>query len=350
MKKKRYKLVFLFGLAAFFSMFFLSGCASDTVTRSGFALDTVVTVTLYGTKDDTLLDQPFSIINNYSSKFNAFSDDSEVSKINQNAGKKAVKVSDATFELIQSSLTYCKETGGLFDITIGPLVELWNINEPETKEPPSASQIDAAKAKVDYMKIVLDEKNKTVYLSESGMKINLGAVAKGYIADKVKDELEKEGVEHAVINLGGNVLLVGGKTNYKSFSIDVNDPLDADNSTIGTLFLKDMSAVTSGDYERYFTDSKGNRYHHILNPKTGEPADSGLHQVTVIGPDSFECDALSTSLFIMGAEKGKNYIQQKDGYSAIFVTTDNKILIPESLKDSFKYNKNNENHYSIEYY
>ena len=328
----------------------ISGCASDTTTRSDFALDTVVSITLYGTKDESLLSKPFALIKEYDTKLDAFSDDSEIGKINQSAGINAVQVSEDTYELIKNSLAYSEETEGLFDISIGPLVSLWNIGEPEQKEAPEKDVIDSAKMNVDYKKVILNDSDHSVYLEDENMSLNLGAVAKGYISGKVKECLKQEGVDHAVINLGGNVVLLGGKTRFENFSVGVEDPADPDNNTIGTLSLSDNAIVTSGDYQRYFTDSQGKKYHHILDPKTGYPSDTDLHQVTVIAEDAFKCDALSTSLFLMGSQKAEEYLQKHNEVQAIFVTKDQKVLVSNGLKEEFNVNEKNKNTYTISYF
>lgn len=347
---KLYRSLLLAVIFVFIALGF-TGCASDTVTRSDFALDTVVTVTIYGTKDNSLLTEPFNVIKDYDSKLDAFSSDSEIGKINAAAGVSAVTVSHDTVEIIKDSLAYSKETDGAFDITVGPLVTMWNIGEPVVKDPPSADAVAAAQAQVDYTKVQVDETNNTVYLTEPGMALNLGAVAKGYISEKVKECLVKEGVTHAIVNLGGNVVLVGGKTGSEDFSVGVEDPADPDKSMVGNLTLKDKAVVTSGDYQRYFTDSSGKRYCHILNARTGYPADNDLHQVTVVADDPFKSDALSTSLFLMGSEKAQAYVKAHSDIMVILVTTDNRVLVSNGLKDVFSFNSSASNGaYKLSYY
>lgn len=327
-----------------------TGCnnTSQTTTRSDFALDTVVTITLYGTDDASLLDAPFQKIYELADKLDAFSDTSEVTAINNAAGVEPVAVSDETFEVIQKGIEYGYKTDGAFDITIGPLTELWHIGSASDGKVPEQAAVDAAKALVDYQKVTLDSTAKTVYLQESGMKLNLGAIAKGYIGDAVKAILLDEGVQNAVINLGGNVVLIGGRTHSQPFSVGVQDPESEDGVNLGVIETTDQSIVTSGDYERYMTASDGTRYHHILDPKTGYPADSGLHQTTVLCDSSTDADAMSTSFFIMGYDQVKEKLSDFGNPGVLFVTTDNHIEQLGNIREVFTLNTEMEKNYTFE--
>lgn len=321
----------------------LTGCASEKVaTRSDFVLDTVVTITLYGTDNSDLLTAPFEKIRELNDKFDAFSENSEIAQINAAAGKEKVTVSQETFDLIALGIEYGEKTQGALDITIGPLVTLWNIGEKRTGTVPSAEDIESARQKVDYRKVQLDKENRTVYLEEEGMALNLGAVAKGYIGDRVKEMLTEEGVTSAIINLGGNVVLLGGHTKRQPFQVGIENPLDTSSENIGVLSVRDCSIVTSGDYERYFTDASGKRYHHIIDPATGYPADTGLHQVTVIDDQSARADALSTACFVLGKDRAEALLKDL-GVDAVFVTTDNQIIVTEGAADKFTFNSTAEN-------
>lgn len=317
-------------------LFLITGCGpSKTVTRTDFALDTVVTITVYNEDDESVLEEPFNLIRRLNEKLDAFSESSEVSAINQKAGIEGVKVSEDTFKLIKQGLIYGEKTDGKFDITIGPLVDLWNIKEPEKGIVPNKESIETARAKVDYRKVLLNDTEQTIFLKEPGMKINLGAIAKGYIGDRVKTQMEEAGIEHAVINLGGNVVLIGGKDKRTAFNVGVENPENTSGDPIGMLTISDKSIVTSGDYQRYFVGENGKRYHHIIDPKTGYPAESGLHQVTIVTDSSTDADALSTSLFLMGMDKSKDYLHGIKGVEAIFVTTDNQVFVTKGLDKTF---------------
>lgn len=339
MNMKKYRKIIGLMAAVCAAIFCLTACASDTVTQTEFSLDTVNTLTFYGTKDDKLLDKPIKRLRVRNKQVDAYDSDSEVSQINQNAGIKPVKVSAFTYNIIKESLRFSKASGGLFDITSGPLIDLWQIDNPKTKTVPSQVAIDAAKVKIDYRKIVLNEKNRTVYLKNKGMKLNLGAIAKGAIGGDLKKVCKDENVAHGLLNLGGSVVLIGGKTNRDAFSIGVNDPLHPEESSVGTLSLKDTTVETSGDYQRYFKDASGKKYHHILDPKTGYPADTDLHQVTVIAKNPTDCDALSTMFFLLGSDKSKTYLKNHKNIAAIFVTKDHRVMVSKSLQKQFQFNK-----------
>ena len=344
MKRRLIIVILLIGL-----VFVLTGCYHDVSTRTDFVMDTVATITVYGTKDQTPIDSSLNIVRSCDSKWNAFDAESEISKINANAGKSSVIVSDDTYNLIKAALQYCESTDGALDITIGPVVNLWKIEEPETKEPPNADSIQVAKDKEDYHNVRLNDEEHSVFLTKPGMAINLGAVAKGAAADQVKANLENGKITRAVINLGGNVILIGKKNFVEDFRVQVEDPFNPDEKSIGTLSLKDKSIVTSGDYRRFFTDSTGKRYHHIFDSRTGCPADNDLHQVTIIGEKSFDCDALSTALFVMGSEKAKKYAMSHH-VSAILVTKNREIFVSTDLKNCFETSPAEMNGYHILYF
>ena len=340
-KKQKWKVTGI-GVVVLLLLVILSGCEQGkTVSRSDFLLDTFVSITLYGESDESLLDKPFERIAVLNSSLTAFEAGSDLGLIKENAGIKPVAVSEDTYKIIEKSLAYSQNSGGYFDVTIGPLVDLWGIHSPETKEAPALEAINAAKIKTDYTKIVLNPTDQSVYLTEAGMAVNLGAIAKGYIADEVMAVLKEEGVEHAIVNLGGNVLVMGGKADNGDFGVGVEDPRNPGNGYLGVLSLKDGSVVTSGDYQRYFTDSAGKRYHHILNPFSGYPADSGLIQVTVVTADSVDADSLSTTLFLLGLDEGLKKVEALPDVEAIFITDENKIVVTDGLKDAFVFDQEN---------
>lgn len=320
----------------------LSACGkSDTVTRSDFLLDTFVSITLYGESDEALLDKPFEKIEALNLELSSTDAGSDVLLINANAGIQPVKVSEATYRIIEKGIYYSEISGGYFDATAGPLIDLWGIHEPEIKDPPSPERIAEAQKKIDYTKIVLNPSEQTVYLTDPGMVINLGSVSKGCIADAVMAVIKEEGVKHAIVNLGGNILVMGGKANGTDFGVGVEDPNNPGNGYIGVVSIKDGSVVTSGDYERYFTDSAGKRYHHILDPFTGYPSESGLTQVTVVTDASIDGDGLTTTLFLLGLDKGLALVEKLDGVEAIFITKDNRVIATKGLKDIFKFDETN---------
>ncbi|MDO4288041.1 MAG: FAD:protein FMN transferase [Eubacterium sp.] len=327
----------ILGLAAL-CLLWLTGCSrGETVTRTDFALDTVVTITLYDQEDSTALNEAFEELRRLDGMLSAYDEGSEISAVNRAAGQTPVAVSAETLAVVQQGLAYGEKTGGAFDITIGPLADLWNIGENTTV--PEAPAIEAARALVDYRQVTVDAENSTIYLKTPGMKLNLGAVAKGYIGQKLKDFLVERGVQHGIINLGGNVVLIGDKTDGQPFNVGVEDPDDTQ-STVGVLGLSDCAAVTSGDYQRYFIGEDGRRYHHILDPRTGYPAASGLRQVTIVAQDSTEADILSTACFILGLEEGQRLLESTSASEAVFVTTEHEIYDTREA-GAFRFNQEN---------
>ncbi|KNZ41066.1 thiamine biosynthesis protein [Acetobacterium bakii] len=323
-------------------MMIFAGCdQGKTVTESDFLLDTFVSITLYGESDSTLLEKPFDKIRELNSSLTAFASGSELDLIKQNAGVQPVAVSEDTFQIIEKSIKYSKISSGYFDVTTGPLIDLWSINAPEVKEAPPLESILNVREKIDYTKIVLNSSDNTVYLTDPGMSINLGAIAKGYIADVVMESLREEGIKHALVNLGGNVLVMGGKADSSAYGVGVEDPRNPGDGYLGVISLEDGSIVTSGDYQRYFTDAAGRRYHHILDPFTGYPSESGLIQVTVVAESSVDADCLSTTLFLLGLDKGLDLVEKTPGVDAIFITSDNQMIVTKGLKDSFVFDKAN---------
>ncbi|QSX08964.1 FAD:protein FMN transferase [Alkalibacter rhizosphaerae] len=331
----------------------LTGCGNnnvESISDNEFLLDTVVSIRLYDVPEEKseLIDRSFDLIEELENQLSVHKDGSDLYNIKINAGIKPVSVSEHTIKVIQRSMDYAKITEGKFDITAGPLIDLWNI-QPPTGHVPTQGELEAALTKIDYRKLVIDEDKQTVFLKEEGMIANLGAIAKGYIADVVKEFLLEEGIEHAIINLGGNVLLVGGRVDGTDFRIGVQDPDATRNTYLGVIKTSDASLVSSGDYERYF-EQDGIRYHHILDPDTGYPSDTEIRQVSIVSPLSVDGDALSTTLFLLGLDQGLALIESMEGVDAVFVTHDHKVVVTEGLKDHFEFNDDEYSEiYDLEY-
>lgn len=302
----------------------LSGCSfakKEPLTKTGFYFDTVITITLYDTDDASLLDTCFSKCAKFEQLVSRTLADSEISKLNQANGKPVV-VSEITLELIKKGIEYGNLTNGAFDITIAPLSILWDIkNNPGTV--PSQESIENALAHVNYENIVID--GNSVYLKDKEAAIDLGGIAKGYMADTLKEYLISEGVTSALINLGGNVLTIGSKPDGTAFQIGIQKPFDEGNQAITSVSATDTSVVTSGSYERYFkTDNK--LYHHIIDTETGYPCDSGLLSVTILSNSSVDGDVLSTACFTLGVQKGTRLIEQLEGVKALFINENYEII------------------------
>ncbi len=301
-----------------------------------FFLNSILTLDIYDTGLDNakinqeVEDRVRELENKMSTKIAT----SEVSKINDNAGIDKVKVSDDTFTVIKEALKYGKISKGKFDITVGNLVDLWGIGT-ENEKVPSKEEIQKALATVDYNKVEIDDNNKTVFLKDKGMKIDLGAIAKGYVADDIVKILEKDGVKSAIINLGGNVYVYGNKGG-KNFKIGIRNPLSPDpNDYLGIYQSQNESVVTSGVYERFF-EKDGKRYHHILSTSDGYPIDNNLISTSIITKSSMDADALSTTTFALGLEEGLKLIENTKNTEAMFITADKKIYMTSGLKEKFE--------------
>ena len=302
----------------------LCGCSVTTkepLSKTGFHFDTVITITLYDSKNEELLNTCFDYCKDLENLVSRTIPTSDISRINKSAGSSVI-VSDTTIELLKKGIEFGELTDGAFDITIAPLMELWDIkNNPGNV--PSESDITEALSHVNYKNIVIE--GNTVTLTDPKAAIDLGGIAKGYMADQLKEYLLSEGVTSAIINLGGNVLTIGEKPDGTSFNIGIQKPFDKQNATITSVQVKDSSVVTSGSYERYFKVDN-TIYHHILNTETGYPCENGLLSVTILSKESIDGDALSTACFTLGLEEGQKLIESLEDIDAIFVTDDYEII------------------------
>lgn len=295
---------------------------SESLSVTGMYFDTVVTVEAWGTDMDTL-DQCMEMCRSYEQLLSAHIETSEISAVNHAKGQ-PVTVSEETAELIELGYQYGVLSGGLFDITIAPASSLWDFHDGDNAHIPDAEELSEAVSHIDYRCIRVD--GCTVTLADPEAAIDLGGIAKGYIADQIKKYLEDEGVEHALINLGGNMLAVGGRYDGTDFQIGIQKPFAETGTVLASVAISGKSVVSSGNYERYF-EQDGEIYHHILDPATGYPADTGLNQVTIISDSSAQGDALSTTCFLLGLDKGMELIQSLDGVEAVFVTSDMKVHV-----------------------
>ena len=247
----------------------------------------------------------------------------------RSGGQTEFELSDDTASLIATGLKYCKISGGAFDITLEPLSSLWDFTSGSPQVPDGAD-IAAAAARVDYRNLRLDG-NHLTFLSPDTT-IDLGSIAKGYIADRLKDYLVEKHVESAIINLGGNVLCVGGLPDGTDFHIGLQKPFAGRTETFANVAVNGMSVVSSGVYERHF-ELDGVNYHHLLDPKTGYPYQNGLVSVTILSPRSVDGDALSTTCFSLGLEDGMALLDSIGDVCGIFVTEDGEIYYSEGAEE-----------------
>lgn len=306
---------------------------SEPVSVQGFKLNTVVQITLYDSDDKQLAEEALALCDKYEKLFSRTSKNSELYQLNHGTLPSTdgwYEISDETADLIRLGLSYSELSKGAFDISVEPVSSLWDFTSGK-KEVPSDEELKQALPLVNYQNVILD--GSKVRFEKEGMGLDLGAIAKGYIADQIKEFLVKRGVKSATVNLGGNVLCIGSRSDKEPFRVGIQKPFAQRNETLCTLKLSDKSVVSSGTYERYF-EKDGVFYHHILDPSTGKPRNNGLSSVTVISERSVDGDALSTVCFSLGLEKGMELINQTEGVEAIFVTDDDQIFYSDSLKNS----------------
>ena len=297
------------------------GAKQKQVSRTDYLLDTVVTLTLYGATEADL-DAAFKEIRRLGDLLDAYSPFSDLGWLQAAAGQKPVTVSPETMELLVFAKEMYEQTGGYLDVTVGPLIDLWDIRSGGHY--PTAEGLATARDLLGMDDLVLNEADGTVYLVRPGMRVDLGALAKGYIADKVKTLLLDRGVLSGVLDLGRNILLIGEKPGKAPFSIGIQSP-GTSGELLRVLSLRDKSLVTSGTYERYF-EHDGHRYHHVLDPFTGFPADTGLAAVTILSDSSLRGDALSTACLLLGVDAGLALVDSIPQTEALFVLTDGSVI------------------------
>lgn len=365
------------------------GCASNEentnytgISKTGFYLDTICTITIYGVDagsdlgaeiaaaaDDEaeqtrivqqLITDAFLECDRYEKLLSKTLAASEISKINSAAGQ-AVSLSEETKEVIEKGIGYGQLSGGLFDITIGKASDLWDFHEAEEMADfaadgadsetdsllPDEEQLKEAVKHVDYKKISVN--GEKVQLADPEMEIDLGGIAKGYIADRVTEYLEERGVISAVVDLGGNIVAIGGKTKEilpesdndsdndgSDFSIGIKDPQSEDGQLLAVFSASDKTVVTSGTYERYMMVD-GVKYHHILDPKTGWPIDNDVLSVTIIAEKgcAVDADGLSTTCLALGVEEGLQLIESltEPAVEAVFVDGQGHIYTTSGAPD-----------------
>ena len=340
----------------------LSGCGS-TGTWSGYSkqsfyFDTICEITIFDldpayfddlTEDNfedtsnALITDAFKLMSEYEKTLSRTVDGSDIDRINKASGE-ATAVNEETLQVISKGIGFGDLSGGVFDITVGKASALWDFHESLEEggtEVPSAEALKEASGHIDYKAISIDEASGTVRLDDPEMMLDLGGIAKGYIADRVSEYLRGLGVTSGIVNLGGNIEVIGGKAgslgasleDQSDFNLGIRDPLDETGGLLGIYPGRDVTIVTSGTYER-FIEVDGVKYHHILDPETGWPVDTDVLQVSVIAGagHSADCDGLSTVCLALGSDKGTELIKglaesgEFGPLEAIFVTTDGEII------------------------
>ena len=325
-------------LAALLLAGVLTGCSAPAeemqqpVERSLFAMNTYMTFTAYGEDAQAALQEAEECIQQVEGLWSVTDKDSEIYQANHSGGQ-PVTVSEETAEIISFALEMAQRTGGALDPTIYPVLTAWGFTT-DSKQVPSQQQIAQLLEQVGYDRIQLNGSELTV---PDGMELDLGAVGKGYTADLVTEILRRHGVTSALISLGGNIQAIGSRPDGSDWRLGIRAPWESGN--LGVLTVSDAAVVTSGGYENYFDDEQGNIYWHILDPSTGYPADSGLQSVTIVGREGKMCDALSTALFVMGAQSAEQYWRENGGFEMLLVTDSGEILITEGIAEDFTLNE-----------
>lgn len=305
--------------------FFLSGCqaANTPITHTDLALNTVVSITLYGNPSEEVFTNCMDMIHHYEKLFSRTTEGSDIWNVNQANGE-PIFVDPETISLLSTALSYAELSDGKVDPTIGTLSSLWNFGETNQGMIPSDNEIKEALSHVDYRKVLIN--GNTVQLKDPKAMLDLGFIAKGYIADRIKEYLLSEGVKSGIINLGGNVLTIGTKPDGSSYQVGIQKPFADAGTALLTEKVTDASLVSSGNYERYF-EKDGILYHHILSTKTGYPAKSNLSEVTILSNNSVDGDALSTLLFILGSSEGNQFLTEHQiDAKAIFIDLEGNLI------------------------
>ena len=314
-KAKNTLIIFL----TIFLVLSLSACGQSVEKRTEqiFALDTLITVTYYRGADRAAVLAALDLCREYELVFSRTDPASELYRLNA-AGSMAV--SPALRAVLTLALDACEKSGGRYDVTMGAVSALYDFGGEAHR--PDAAALAEALSHVGWENVRIE--GDRVTLADPAAAIDLGSVAKGWIADRMKELLVSRGAAHAIISLGGNILTLGGRPDGKDFQVGIQYPETDSTALAATVLTRDGSVVTSGVYERFFIED-GVTYSHLLDPATGLPLQNGLLAVSVIGPCSAQCDALSTLLFALGADEGLRYIDALDGYEAVFITEDHAL-------------------------
>lgn len=300
-----------------------------------FAMGTVIRQRIYDNNAEEISKKVLNRIREIEDDMTVNKPGGEMNNLNSSAGMDFVEVKEDTIYVLEKSKEFSKKSNGAFDITVGPLVKEWDVLS-DNPSIPSEDKLKSLLNLVNYEDITIDKNLSKAKLEKKDQSVDLGAIAKGFAADEAKEIYREQKVKSAYIDIGGNIVLLGAKPDGSLWKVGIRNPRGTEGSYVGIVSVKDKAIVSSGDYQRYF-EKDGIRYHHIIDPKTGYPADSGLISTTVISELSIDADALSTATFILGLEKGMDLINGIEGVEAIFITKDKKIYLTDGLRDIFKF-------------
>lgn len=306
---------------------------STVVEAGSFSMNTAVSYKVFGEMAELATARAKSELSKLENKLSRFRSDSEISKINLFSGKELVRISCDTYKVLSFALLLSEISNGQFDITVGALVDLWDYKH--SSRVPETEKIQNVLSMTGFHDLLLNSKDKTAGLRKAGQSIDLGGVGKGYASERFIKILHEYGVASAFINIGGNVSTLGNKPDGSQWSVGIRHPRH-DGCLLGAVKVTGKAVVTSGDYERYFIDRNGKRWHHILDPATGYPAESGLISVTVVADSALTADGLSTAIFVSGIDGGLAYLAQFPGTEAVLVDRNQQVFVTQGLKECYQ--------------
>ncbi len=298
------------------------------VTRMMGSRFEIIAVTSDSLSAIKAIDAGFDEVNRIEQLISSWLPNSQTSKINRMAGQSPVQVSPELYHLIYRSIKVSILTEGAFDISFAGMAPLWKFEGQEVQELPDSAGVAQAAQTANYKHVLLDSEQKTVFLTEPGMKIGFGAIGKGYAANRAMSVMKAQEINSGMVNAGGDLITWGKSQDDKDWSIGIADPSNKD-QIFAWLSLPDMALVTSGDYEKYFVYNN-ERYGHILDPRTGYPS-KGIKSVSILCPDAELADALATAVYVMGEQKGMTLIDQLKGIECLIITEDDRVLQSKNL-------------------
>ena len=312
----------------------LTSCAANNEPhqKSFFAMDTYITAEAYGNNAEAALNSAQERIISLERLWSVTDENSEIYSVNHSGGE-AVELSGETAELLNFALNISADTDGALDCTLYPVLTQWGFTTGEYRVPDDETLSELLE-NTGYEKVHLNGNRVTV---PQDMQLDLGAVGKGYAGDLAAEVLKENGVNSALLNLGGNIQAIGSKPDGTPWKIGLRNPFGE--GSFAALEISDRAVITSGGYERFFADENGVEYHHILNPKTGKPADSGIISATIIGSEGRLCDALSTAVFVMGLDSAEQLWRQRNDFEMVLISDNGKIYITEGLAEVFTLNE-----------
>jgi FAD:protein FMN transferase len=303
----------------------------DPIVKEFYVLGTIIQLKVYGSSSHKAIDEAIKKLVDIDDKMSVFKDYSEISKINKNAGFYFQEVSKETYFVLEKAIEYSSLSGGAFDPTIRPLVDLWGVGTDHARIP-NKDEISNKLKLVNYKDVILKSEGRSIKLRYENQALDVGGIAKGFAADVVKNVLLKHGIMNAIIDLGGNIYALGAKPDGMLWNIGIQDPLGARGEYIGIVSVLNKSIVTSGNYERYFIKD-GKKIHHILDPRTGHISENGIISVTIISDNSIDGDALTTCAYVLGIDRGIKLIEAIHGVEAVFITENKEVFATSGVKE-----------------